>query len=73
MWEFYRGKTLNVPPSYGILHHYRVCEFGGMSYSQNDFFMDQNIQNKYKDLVINYTIYFENILHTCNTIRKFPK
>ena len=29
VWEFYRGKTLNVPASYGLLHHYRVCEFGG--------------------------------------------
>ena len=31
IWEFKRGKTLNVPPSYGFLHHYRVCEFGGES------------------------------------------
>ena len=29
VWEFHSGKTLNVPPSYGFLHHYRVCEFGG--------------------------------------------
>ena len=29
IWEFKQGKTLNVPPSYGFLHHYRVCEFGG--------------------------------------------
>ena len=29
IWEFQRGKTLNVPPSYGFLHHYRLCEFGG--------------------------------------------
>ena len=32
VWEFYRGKTLNVPASYGLLHHYRVCEFGGNIY-----------------------------------------
>ena len=29
VWEFHVGKTLNVPASYGLLHHYRVCEFGG--------------------------------------------
>ena len=29
VWEFWRGKTLNVPSSYGLLHHYRKCEFGG--------------------------------------------
>ena len=29
IWEFHRGKTANVPASYGLLHHYRVCEFGG--------------------------------------------
>ncbi|XP_055848872.1 uncharacterized protein LOC129913918 [Episyrphus balteatus] len=30
VWEFSPGKgSLNVPPDAGILHHYRVCEFGG--------------------------------------------
>ena len=32
VWEFWRGKTLNVPSSYGLLHHYRKCEFGGQFY-----------------------------------------
>ncbi|XP_063229480.1 uncharacterized protein LOC134534813 [Bacillus rossius redtenbacheri] len=30
VWEFVPGHgTLNVPPDAAILHHYRVCEFGG--------------------------------------------
>jgi hypothetical protein len=30
IWEFIPGHgTLNVPPDAAILHHYRVCEFGG--------------------------------------------
>ena len=29
IWDFIRGKTLNVSPKIGLLHHYRVCQFGG--------------------------------------------
>lgn len=30
VWEFVPGHgTLNVSPEHAILHHYRVCEFGG--------------------------------------------
>lgn len=30
IWEFIPGHgTVNVPPEAAILHHYRVCEFGG--------------------------------------------
>ncbi|XP_055372133.1 hybrid signal transduction histidine kinase E [Condylostylus longicornis] len=30
VWDFIPGKkTFNVPADAGILHHYRVCEFGG--------------------------------------------
>ncbi|XP_031623466.1 uncharacterized protein LOC116340877 isoform X2 [Contarinia nasturtii] len=30
VWEFITGRgSLNVPADAGILHHYRVCEFGG--------------------------------------------
>lgn len=29
IWEFYHGRTTNVPTHIGFLHHYRVCEFGG--------------------------------------------
>lgn len=30
IWEFIPGHgTLNVPAESAILHHYRVCEFGG--------------------------------------------
>ncbi|XP_065352816.1 uncharacterized protein LOC135947800 [Cloeon dipterum] len=30
VWEYVPGRgTLNVPADAGILHHYRVCEFGG--------------------------------------------
>ena len=29
IWEFQQGNNLNVPTNVGLLHHYRVCEFGG--------------------------------------------
>ncbi|CAH1237600.1 unnamed protein product [Diabrotica balteata] len=30
IWEFIPGHgTMNVPPDTAILHHYRICEFGG--------------------------------------------
>lgn len=30
VWEFIPGHgTMNVPPDAAILHHYRICEFGG--------------------------------------------
>jgi hypothetical protein len=29
IWEFQQGNNLNVPTNVGVLHHYRVCEFGG--------------------------------------------
>ena len=30
VWEFISGKSMiNVSPSLGFLHHYRICEFGG--------------------------------------------
>eukprot|EP00090_Calanus_glacialis_P008335 TRINITY_DN16646_c0_g1_i9.p1 TRINITY_DN16646_c0_g1~~TRINITY_DN16646_c0_g1_i9.p1 ORF type:complete len:556 (-),score=113.80 TRINITY_DN16646_c0_g1_i9:55-1611(-) len=47
IWEFKRGKTLNVPPSYGFLHHYRVCEFGGDDCVKNDFVEDVRIPTTY--------------------------
>jgi len=47
IWEFHRGKTLNVPASYGFLHHYRVCEFGGDDCVKNDFVEDVRIPTIY--------------------------
>ncbi|XP_018322193.1 beta-1,4-galactosyltransferase galt-1 isoform X2 [Agrilus planipennis] len=30
VWEFIRGfVSYNIPSDHGILHHYRICEFGG--------------------------------------------
>ena len=29
IWEFQQGNNINVPTNVGLLHHYRVCEFGG--------------------------------------------
>jgi len=54
VWEFYRGKTLNVPASYGILHHYRVCEFGGDDcVNSNEYVEDDRVGKIYGQTLIN--------------------
>jgi len=47
IWEFKHGKTFNVPPSFGFLHHYRVCEFGGDDCVKNDFVEDVRVPTTY--------------------------
>lgn len=47
IWEFHRGKTLNVPPSFGLLHHYRVCEFGGDDCVNNEHVEDLRVPSTY--------------------------
>lgn len=47
IWEFHHGKTLNVPPAYALLHHYRVCEFGGDSCVQTDWVEEDRVPRLY--------------------------
>jgi len=49
VWEFHHGKTLNVQPEMGLLHHYRVCEFGGDDCVHNESVEDTRIPTKYGD------------------------
>jgi len=53
VWEFYRGKTLNVPASYGLLHHYRVCEFGGDDCVSTEYVEDDRVGKIYGQTLIN--------------------
>lgn len=52
VWEFLPGHgTINVPADSAILHHYRICEFGG-----NDCVKTANIRDrtafKYRDRLV---------------------
>ncbi|XP_060811054.1 beta-1,4-galactosyltransferase galt-1 isoform X2 [Bombus pascuorum] len=49
VWEFIPGHgTLNVPSDAAILHHYRVCEFGGDDCIKTQSVVDRTAY-KYKD------------------------
>ncbi|KAG7189458.1 hypothetical protein KM043_017154 [Ampulex compressa] len=49
VWEFIPGHgTLNVPSDSAILHHYRVCEFGGNDCIKTQSVVDRTAY-KYKD------------------------
>ncbi|XP_076646085.1 uncharacterized protein LOC143355276 [Halictus rubicundus] len=49
VWEFIPGHgTLNVPSGSAILHHYRVCEFGGDDCIKTQSLVDRTAY-KYKD------------------------
>lgn len=52
VWEFIPGHgTLNVPSDAAILHHYRVCEFGGDDCIKTQSVVDRTAY-KYKDRLI---------------------
>lgn len=49
VWEFVPGRgTVNVPADAAILHHYRVCEFGGDDCVKSDSVVDRTAY-KYLD------------------------
>jgi len=53
IWEFVPGHgTLNVPPDSAILHHYRVCEFGGNDCIKTASVIDRTAY-RYKDRLVN--------------------
>nr|XP_022916226.1 uncharacterized protein LOC111426103 [Onthophagus taurus]XP_022916228.1 uncharacterized protein LOC111426103 [Onthophagus taurus] len=52
IWEFLPGhNTFNVPSDAAILHHYRVCEFGGDDCVETGFVVDRTTF-KYADRLI---------------------
>ena len=52
IWEFVPGHgTLNVPPDAAILHHYRVCEFGGNDCIKTASVVDRTAY-RYKDRLV---------------------
>lgn len=58
VWEFWRGKTLNVPSSYGLLHHYRKCEFGGDDCVSSEYVEVSRVPQEYGQTLV------ENVLNT---------
>ncbi|XP_055295408.1 uncharacterized protein LOC129565073 isoform X2 [Sitodiplosis mosellana] len=52
VWEFITGRgSLNVPADAGILHHYRVCEFGGDDCIKAPSVVDRTA-HKYSDRLV---------------------
>lgn len=66
IWEFLPGHgTINVPADSAILHHYRICEFGG-----NDCVKTANTKDRtafrYRDrLVNNVKTSWDKLKHKC--------
>ncbi|XP_018901984.2 LOW QUALITY PROTEIN: beta-1,4-galactosyltransferase galt-1 [Bemisia tabaci] len=55
IWEFIPGHgTLNVPSDVGLLHHYRVCEFGGNDCVKSKSVIDQIAYRYATRLVVNF-------------------
>lgn len=55
VWEFIPGHgTLNVPADAAILHHYRVCEFGGDDCVKSASTVDKTAY-RYKSNLVNKT------------------
>jgi len=49
VWEFSRGNNVNVPTEVGLLHHYRVCEFGGDDCVRQTNHVDRTVPHKYAE------------------------
>ncbi|PSN34263.1 hypothetical protein C0J52_18765 [Blattella germanica] len=67
IWEFEPGHgTLNVPPDAAILHHYRVCEFGGNDCIKTASVVDRTAY-RYKDrLVSNVKAKWQELKAKCD-------
>lgn len=66
IWEFIGGKgTANVPPDRGILHHYRVCEFGGDDCIKTPSVLDRTAHRYTKQLLERVDMRYNQLKHTC--------
>lgn len=73
VWEFIPGHgTLNVPSDAAILHHYRICEFGGDDCIKTASVVDTTAF-KYKDRLISAVKNkFDEFKYRCNLIELPP-
>lgn len=66
IWEFIPGHgTLNVPADSAILHHYRVCEFGGDDCIKTASIVDQTAYRYKLRLVNRVGNKFDSLKNNC--------
>lgn len=72
VWEFMPGKGhLNVPADVAILHHYRVCEFGGEDCIKAASVQDRTAHKYSTELVARVRALYTNLKTKCN-LPKLP-
>lgn len=66
VWEFCPGRgSLNVPADAAILHHYRVCEFGGDDCIKTPSTLDRTAQKYSKQLIERVQSIYEFLKEPC--------
>ncbi|XP_054082962.1 uncharacterized protein LOC105208498 isoform X2 [Zeugodacus cucurbitae] len=67
VWEFSPGKgSLNVPPTDGILQHYRVCEFGGNDCIKAPSVVDRTATKYVNRLVERVELVYKHLKQRCD-------
>ncbi|XP_015511370.1 uncharacterized protein [Neodiprion pinetum] len=67
VWEFAPGHgTLNVPAEAAILHHYRVCEFGGDDCVKTQSIVDKTAYRYGQDLARNVRTRYAELKEKCS-------
>lgn len=67
VWEFCPGRgSLNVPADAAILHHYRVCEFGGDDCIKSPSVVDRTAHRYSKRLLNQVGTVYNYLKDTCN-------
>lgn len=66
VWEFCPGRgSLNVPAESAILHHYRVCEFGGDDCIKSPSVLDRTAQKYSRNLVNRVGAIYDYLKEPC--------
>ena len=73
IWEFVDGYNLNVPPSAGLLHHYRVCEFGGDDCVRAENRSDRTALRYGEELLASVWAVLERLREKCGLERFFQE
>lgn len=67
VWEFCPGRgSLNVPADAAILHHYRVCEFGGDDCIKSPSVVDRTAHRYSKRLLDQVGTVYNYLKDSCN-------
>ncbi|XP_039952957.1 uncharacterized protein LOC120769816 isoform X1 [Bactrocera tryoni] len=67
VWEFSPAKgSLNVPPTDGILQHYRVCEFGGNDCIKTPSVVDRTATKYVNRLVERVELVYKHLKQRCD-------